>query len=202
MTRRLRLLYLVLRRSGFLSFFPGLLVWCFIPCITLTRLWSKGGAEALQVFAYASQILVPLCVILWPMGYLHGWLEGDACEALCSYSVYHKTCVGEMLVLGAIYVLMLFPVILFAVFVLGASWLEYFRLIIQAQFILGCFYFTAMGFRNVTIGSIPVIGYLFLCFCISGSAEFASFSIIEPHHLAEQHNPFYGHVQFHLNRRH
>lgn len=188
MIRRLRLLYLILRRSVFLSFFPVLVVCCFIPCITVTRLWNESDAEALQIFAYASQILVPLCAMLWPMGYLHVWLEGDAFEALRSYSTYHKTCVGELLVLSTIYMLMLFPVIMFAVFVLDASWLEYFRLIIQALFISGCFYFSAMAFRNVTIGSIPVIGYLFLCFCISGSAEFASISIIEPQHLADQHN--------------
>lgn len=190
MIRRIRLLYLVLRRSAFLSVFPVLVAYCFLPFITVARLMNKGDAEALQVFVYASQILLPLCAMLWPMGYLHVWVEGDACEALCSYSTYHKTCIGEMLVLNVIYELMLFPVILFAVFVLDASWLEYFRLMIQVQFILGCFYFAVMAFHNVTIGSIPVIGYLFLCFCISGSAEFSSFSVIEPQHLAEQHNWF------------
>lgn len=188
MKLRFRLLYLILRRSIFLSLLPILVAYCFLPSLTVTRLLKEGSSEALQIFVYASQILLPLCGILWHMGYLHIWIEGDSYETLCSYSAYHKSCIGEMIILSALYVLMLLPVILFAVLALNASWLEYVRLAIQIFFVSGFFYFVAIVFRNVTIGCIPVIVYLFFCFCISGSADFAAYSIIEPQHVAEQHN--------------
>lgn len=188
MKLRFRLLHLILRRSMFISLLPILVTCCFLPGLTVTKLLREGSSEALQVFVYASQILLPLCGILWHMGYLHIWIEGDACETLCAYSTHHKSCIGEMVILSVMYMLLLLPVILFAILVLNASWLEYVRLAIQIIFTSGFFYFAAMTFRNVTIGCVPVIGYLFFCFCIFGSAEFANYSIIEPHHTAEQHN--------------
>lgn len=45
-----------------------------------------------------------------------------------------------------------------------------------------------MLLKNVTIGCIPVVAYLLLCFYISGSADFASFSIIAPNLPAEFSN--------------
>lgn len=188
MKLRLRLLHLILRRSTFLSLLPILVACCFLPGLTVAKFLREGSSEALQVFVYASQILLPLCGILWHMGYLHIWIEGDTYETLCAYSTYHKSCIGEMIILSVMYMLLLFPVILLVVLTFNASWLEFVRLAIQIFFVSGFFYFAAMIFRNVTIGCIPVIGYLFLCFCICGSAEFASYSIIEPQHAAEQHN--------------
>lgn len=188
MKLRLRLIYLVLKRSTFLSILPIFVAYCFLPCLTIAKFLSIGSFEALRVFVYASQILFPLCGIFWNMGYLHIWIEGDTYETLCAYSTYHKSCIGEVIILSIIYLLMLLPTILLAVVLINASWLEYVRLAIQIFFIIGFFYFTAMTFQNVTIGCIPVIAYLFLCFCICGSAEFSVYSIFEPQHAAEQHN--------------
>lgn len=188
MKLRLRLLQLILRRSTILSLLPILVAYCFLPGLTAVKFLREGGSEALQIFVYAGQILFPLCAIFWPMGYLHIWVEGETRETLYSYSIYHKSCIGEMLILSGMYILLVFPVIVLSVLVLNASWLEYIRLVIQILSVAGFFYFCAMSFHNVTIGCIPVIGYLFLCFCISDSAEFAAYSIIEPQHYAEQHN--------------
>lgn len=188
MKLRLRLLYLILRKSKVLVLIPIFITYCFLPGITISKNFSVGSSEALQFFVYSSQVLLPLCSILWPMGYLHIWIEGDGCEALCAYSTRHKSCIGEVVLLCAIYLLMLLPTILFAVVLFDASWLESVRLAIQIFFVVGFFYFTAMVFGNITIGCIPVIAYLFFCFCISGSADFAAYSIIEPQHAAVQHN--------------
>lgn len=131
---------------------------------------------------------IPLCGLLWPMGYLHVWVEGDGCEALRACTKYHKTCVGELLLLCSAYLLMVFPTIAFAVIMFHLSWLEYMRLALQFSIIINFLYFMIMLLKNVTIGCIPVVAYLLLCFYISGSADFASFSIIAPNLPAEFSN--------------
>ena len=86
------------------------------------------------------------------------------------------------------YVLMVFPTIAFAVIMFHLSWLEYMRLALQFSIIINFLYFMIMLLKNVTIGCIPVVAYLLLCFYISGSADFASFSIIAPNLPAEFSN--------------
>ena len=100
----------------------------------------------------------------------------------------HKTCVGELLLLCSAYLLMVFPTIAFAVIMFHLSWLEYMRLALQFSIIINFLYFMIMLLKNVTIGCIPVVAYLLLCFYISGSADFASFSIIAPNLPAEFSN--------------
>ena len=83
---------------------------------------------------------------------------------------------------------MVFPTIAFAVIMFHLSWLEYMRLALQFSIIINFLYFMIMLLKNVTIGCIPVVAYLLLCFYISGSADFASFSIIAPNLPAEFSN--------------
>ncbi len=78
--------------------------------------------------------------------------------------------------------------IAFAVIMFHLSWLEYMRLALQFSIIINFLYFMIMLLKNVTIGCIPVVAYLLLCFYISGSADFASFSIIAPNLPAEFSN--------------
>ena len=185
MKHRVKLITIILRKCKMIGFFPFMVTYCILPCITLSKYFTVGASEACDTFIYMSQVFFPLCSLLWPMGYLHIWIEGDACESLHAYSKYHKSCIGEMLLLYGAYLLLISPIIIFAVILFQVSWLEFFRLIIQTCIVISFFYFMAMLFRNVTIGCIPVISYLFLCLYISGSAEFASFSIIEPTHPVE-----------------
>lgn len=63
----------------------------------------------------------------------------------------------------------------------GSGWSNY-------GIIINFLYFMIMLLKNVTIGCIPVVAYLLLCFYISGSADFASFSIIAPNLPAEFSN--------------
>ncbi len=91
-----------------------------------------------------TQVFIPLCGLLWPMGYLHVWVEGDGCEALRACTKYHKTCVGELLLLCSAYLLMVFPTIAFAVIMFHLSWLEYMRLALQFSIIINFLYFMIM----------------------------------------------------------
>lgn len=188
MSLRVKLLTIVLRRTRLLALLPFLIIYCLIPGVTLSKYFSAGVFEASATFIYSTQLLIPLCSILWPMGYLHIWIEGDGCETLRAYSLYHKSCTGEMLLLYGTYLFVILPIVLFAVVLLQVTWLEYVRLVIQITIVMCCFYFMALLFKNVTIGAIPVISYLFLCFCISGSADLSVLSILEPLKSAEESN--------------
>lgn len=188
MKRRMRLLAIILRNSRVLLWLPPVIAYVFIPFVTISKFRSHGIADAARCFIYLIQVLFPLCGLLLPMGYLHVWVEGDGCEALRSCSSHHKSCFGELLLLYALFTLMLVPVFVFSVILFDVSWFEFVRTVLQTGIILNVLYFMIMLSRNVTIGCIPVIAYIFFCFYISGSAEFASFSIIAPVIPAEQFN--------------
>lgn len=180
MRLRAKLLTVALRKSRLLTWIPVLVIYCLVPGATISTYLDEGAFEASNTFVYSTQLLFPVCSVLWPMGYLHIWIEGDGCEALRAYSMYHKSCTGEMLLLFGTYLGLILPTILFGTILCRISWLEYVRLSIQIAIAMCCFYFLAMLLKNVTLGSIPVLSYLFFCFCISGSADLASLSLLEP----------------------
>lgn len=173
MRLRLKLLRIILRNCKPLFFIPIIIAYCLLPGVSAFKYFYVDPSEARNTFIYMSQVFIPLCGLLWPMGYLHVWVEGDGCEALRACTKYHKTCVGELLLLCSAYLLMVFPTIAFAVIMFHLSWLEYMRLALQFSIIINFLYFMIMLLKNVTIGCIPVVAYLLLCFYISGSADFA-----------------------------
>ena len=171
MRLRLKLLRIILRNCKPLFFIPIIIAYCLLPGVSAFKYFYVDPSEARSTFIYMTQVFIPLCGLLWPMGYLHVWVEGDGCEALRACTKYHKTCVGELLLLCSAYLLMVFPTIA-----------------LQFSIIINFLYFMIMLLKNVTIGCIPVVAYLLLCFYISGSADFASFSIIAPNLPAEFSN--------------
>ena len=183
MRLRLKLLRIILRNCKPLFFIPIIIAYCLLPGVSAFKYFYVDPSEARSTFIYMSQVFIPLCGLLWPMGYLHVWVEGDGCEALRACTKYHKTCVGELLILCKAYIQNVIPTIMFHL-----SWLEYMRLALQFGIIINFLYFMIMLLKNVTIGCIPVVAYLLLCFYISGSADFASFSIIAPNLPAEFSN--------------
>lgn len=188
MRLRLKLLRIIMRNCKPLFFIPIIIAYCLLPGVSAIKYFYVDPSEARSTFIYMAQVFIPLCGLLWPMGYLHVWVEGDGCEVLRACTKYHKTCVGELLLLCSAYLLMVFPTITFAVIMFHLSWLEYMRLALQFSIIINFLYFMIMLLKNVTIGCIPVVAYLLLCFYISGSADFASFSIIAPNLPAEFSN--------------
>jgi len=184
MRLRLKLLRIILRNCKPLFFIPIIIAYCLLPGVSAIKYFYVDPSEARSTFIYMAQVFIPLCGLLWPMGYLHVWVEGDGCEALRACTKYHKTCVGELLLLCSAYLLMVFPTIIFAAIMFRVSW----RLALQFGIIINFLYFMIMLLKNVTIGCIPVVAYLLLCFYISGSADFASFSIIAPNLPAEFSN--------------
>ena len=188
MRLRLKLLSIIIRNCKPLFLIPIIIAYCLLPGVSAFKYFYVDPSEARSIFIYLSQVLIPLCGLLWPMGYIHIWVEGDGCEALRAYTKYHKTCVGELLLLCFAYLLMVFPTIVFAVIMFQLSWLEYVRLVLQFSAVINSLYFAVMLLKNVTMGCIPVIAYLLLCLYISGAADFASFSIIAPNIPAEYLN--------------
>lgn len=188
MKLRVKLVNIILRKNIVIVLLPVIIAYCLLPIISLVKYFSLGVSEARNIFIYMAQVFIPLCGLLWPMGYVHIWVEGNGCETLRACSTYHKSCIGELFLLYGVYLLIILPTIVFAVVLYQVSWLEYIRLILQFAIVINLFYFMVMLFRNVTIGCIPVIMYLLFCFYISGSADFSLFSIIEPNLPAEHSN--------------
>lgn len=186
--KRLQLIWLVLRRNRLLTAIPVVVAWVLIPYSALSARATYDIGEGGRSFIYASQMMLPICTILWPMAYLHNWVEGDGAEALRACDRYHKSCFIEVALFYAMMALLMLPTMLLGVTVFQLSWLEYGRLLLQCFSAAGAFYFCVMLCGNVTIGAIPVIGYLFFCIAIANEPDLAYMSIIEPNKVAEKAN--------------
>ena len=149
MRLRLKLLRIIMRNCKPLFFIPIIIAYCLLPGVSAIKYFYVDPSEARSTFIYMAQVFIPLCGLLWPMGYLHVWVEGDGCEALRACTKYHKTCVGELLLLCSAYLLMVFPTITFAVIMFHLSWLEYMRLALQFSIIINFLYFMIMLLKNV-----------------------------------------------------
>ena len=136
MRLRLKLLRIIMRNCKPLFFIPIIIAYCLLPGVSAIKYFYVDPSEARSTFIYMAQVFIPLCGLLWPMGYLHVWVEGDGCEALRACTKYHKTCVGELLLLCSAYLLMVFPTIIFAAIMFRVSWLEYVRLALQFGIII------------------------------------------------------------------
>lgn len=186
--KRLQLIWLVLRRNRLLTAIPAVVAWALIPYSALSAMAAYDIVDGATTFLYASQMMLPICAILWPMAYLHSWVEGDGVETLRACDLYHKSCFVEVVVFYAMMALLMLPTMLLGVKVFHLSWLEYGRLLLQCFSVAGAFYFCVMLCGNVTIGAIPVIGYLFFCIAIANEPDLAYMSIIEPNKMAEKAN--------------
>lgn len=153
--KRLQLIWLVLRRNRLLAAIPVVVAWVLIPYSALSAMATYDIGEGGRAFIYASQMMLPICTILWPMAYLHNWVEGDGAEALRACDRYHKSCFIEVALFYAMMALLMLPTMLLGVTVFQLSWLEYGRLLLQCFSAAGAFYFCVMLCGNVTIGGNP-----------------------------------------------
>ena len=78
----MKLLRIILRNCKPLFFIPIIIVYCLLPGVSAFKYFYVDPSEARSTFIYMTQVFIPLCGLLWPMGYLHVWVEGDGCEAL------------------------------------------------------------------------------------------------------------------------
>lgn len=185
MMKRLRLIRITFRRTLAQVLLPVGMLYGVLPAVAVSTYQAKDAAGSLSVLLYVAQALVPVCGILWPMAYLHPWVEGDSREALKACRGKYRTCLGEVLLLYVGYLAIQVPVFIAFFTVYGFFWMEFVRLSVQCLFVTAAFYAFAQLAGSVTIGSLPVIAYLLLCVCFAGKPELAGFSILSPYSMAE-----------------
>ena len=177
---RTHLIHIVLKRTPIQLILPFAVAYVILPTIGVMSYQSSGAADSQRMMIYAVQIFLPICALLWPMAYMQMWVDDDCIEALIACNHRHKSCLAEILLLYLLYVVMLLPPSAVFFITYGFLPLEYVRIAVQCLFATTVFYTATMLFRNVTLGSLPIITYLFICICFSGNTDFQALSIIKP----------------------
>lgn len=185
MMKRLRLIRITFRRTLAQVLLPVIMLYGVLPTVAVSTYQAKNAAGSLSVLIYVAQALIPVCGILWPMAYLHPWVEGDSREALQACRGKHRTCLGEVLLLYFGYILIQVPIFITFFAIYGFFWMEFVRLSVQCLFVIAAFYAFVQLAGSVTIGSLPVIAYLLLCVCFAGKPELTGFSILSPYGMAD-----------------
>lgn len=185
MRKRVRLIRLTFRRTLAQALLPVIMLYAVLPMVAAATYRPSDLSKSLSVLIYLAQALIPVCGILWPMAYLHPWVEGDSREALKACRGKGQTCLGEVVLLYLGYLILQVPVFMAFFAAYGFLWMEFVRLSAQCLFVLAAFYAFAQLSGSVTIGSLPVIAYLLLCVCFAGKPELAGFSILAPYVLAD-----------------
>lgn len=193
---RTRLIRIVLKRTPTQFILPLAVIYVVLPSIGIMSYQSSGVSESQNLMIYAAQVFLPICSLLWPMAYMQMWLDDDCVETLISCNRRHKSCLGELLLLYLGYMTMLLlPFVAFCI-VYGFVPLEYVRVGIQCLFATATLYAATQLLKNVTLSSLPIITYLFICVCFSGNSDFQLLSIIKPTtiytftELAESYIPY------------
>ena len=176
---RTRLIRIVLKRTPAQLILPLAVIYVVLPSIGIMSYQSSGVSESQNLMIYAVQVFLPICSLLWPMAYMQMWVDDDCVETLISCNRRHKSCLGELLLLYLGYMTMLLlPFVAFCI-VYGFVPLEYVRVGIQCLFATATLYAATQLLKNVTLGSLPIITYLFICVCFSWNPDFESLSIIK-----------------------
>ena len=75
MRLRLKLLRIIMRNCKPLFFIPIIIAYCLLPGVSAIKYFYVDPSEARSTFIYMAQVFIPLCGLLWPMGYLHVWVS-------------------------------------------------------------------------------------------------------------------------------
>lgn len=193
---RTRLIRIVLKRTPTQLILPLAVIYVVLPSIGIMSYQSSGVSESQNLMIYAAQVFLPICSLLWPMAYMQIWVDDDCAETLISCNRRHKSCLGELLILYLGYMVMFIPPFMIFCIIYGFVPLEYVRVGIQCLFAMATLYAATQLLKNVTLGSLPIITYLFICVCFSGNSDFEALSILKGNavssvcKLAQDYFPF------------
>lgn len=177
---RTRLIQIVLKRTPAQLLLPIVALYVVLPSIGIMSYQSSGVSESQNLLIYAAQVFLPICSLLWPMAYMQMWVDDDCVETLISCNRRHRSCLGELLLLYLVHMAMLLPPFIVFFVIYEFMPLEYIRIAVQCLFTIAVFYAATQLLKNVTLGSLPIITYLFICVCFSGNSDFQLLSIIKP----------------------
>lgn len=175
----LNILWIAMKKNPFHYIIPLIAVYVILPLIALSSLGCFGMERSSYMVVFAAQSIIPVMCLLFPMAHFNIWLGNNGWEALVASTNRRPICAEGVVMLFIGYATMLIPATFLFYSIYGFGLLEFLRLCSQCAFIMSLYYSCTTISRNVTLGSLPVVVYLFLCLCLYDRADFSIFSILD-----------------------
>lgn len=180
---RLRLILLTIRSLPVLFLIPVVISWIMVPLAAWGDYQAGNFAESARKLIAASQTLIPLISLLWPITYLQVFIEGDAKETLFSCRLRQPSLLPELMILTSGFCLLLLPSLFIIPSNLEISPYEVARLSLQILFFVGFLYLFTVAFNSVSMASMIVIAYLLFNILFASDIETGAYCMLRPHIL-------------------
>lgn len=181
---RLDIIKMAIRKNVLYSMLQLVIVYIALPIVSYVTLLEYPREQSCRVVVFVAQTLLPIFSMLLPISHFNIWLFNEGRESLIACSSKHRTCLGEVVILCLGMLLILLPAWGLFCCCYGFLWLELIRLFSQCCFVITSYYACTVLAKNVTLGAVPIILYLFMCICVSSKSGFEDLSIMELYELA------------------
>lgn len=176
---KLKIIWMAMKKNPFHYIIPLVAVYVILPLIALSSFNRFGMERSSYMVVFAAQSIIPVMCILFPMAHFNLCLGNEGWEAIVSCTNSQYAFAEGVVILFISHTIMLIPASFLFYSIYGFGLLEFLRLCAQCAFIMSLYYACTAISRNVTLGSLPVVLYLFLCLCLNDRAEFSVFSILD-----------------------
>lgn len=181
---RIEIIKMALRKNTLYCITQLVILYIVIPLVAYTTLLDYSREQSCRIVVFVAQALIPIFSLLLPMAHFNIWLFSEGWESLAACSNKHQSCSIETLILCFVMLLLLLPAWgLFCCFY-GFLWLELIRLFSQCCFVITLYYICAVLTKNVALGAIPIVLYVFMCICVGSNGLAQAISMIELYELA------------------
>lgn len=174
-----KIIGLAMKKNPLHFLMPLATVYIILPLIACSSFNRYGAEQSSYIVIFAAQSTIPVTCLLLPMAHFNLWLGNDGWEAIVSCTSKSHACAEGVVILFLSYTTMLIPTFFLFYTIYGFGLLEFLRLCSQCLFVMSTYYFCTIICRNVTLGSLPVVVYLFLCLCLYDRPEYKVFSILD-----------------------
>lgn len=181
---RIEIIKIALRKNAVYCMMQLIILYIAIPLVAYTTLLEYSREQSCRIVIFVAQTLLPIFSLLLPMAHFNIWLFSEGWESLVACSNKHRTCSVEVFILCFGMLLLLLPAWGLFCYCYGFLGLELIRLFSQCCFVITFYYVCAVLVKNVTLGAIPIVLYVFLCICVGSNASAKALSIIELYELA------------------
>lgn len=181
---RIEIIKVALRKNALYYIIQLVILYFVIPLVAYTTLLAYSREQSCRIVVFVAQALLPIFSLLLPMAHFNIWLFSEGWESLVACSNKHQSCSIEVIILCFGMLLLLLPAWGLFCCCYGLLWLELVRLFSQCCLVITFYYVCAVLAKNVTLGAIPVVLYVFMCICVGSNTSAQALSMIELYELA------------------
>lgn len=181
---RVEIIIMAIRKNIVYFIIQLVIIYLAMPLVVYTTILEYSLEQSCRIVVFVAQALLPLFSLLLPMAHFNIWLFAEGRESLIACSNKHRSCSGEVFALCFGTLLLLLPAWGLFCCCYGFLWMELIRLFSQCCFVITFYYVCAVLAKNVTLGAIPIILYVFMCICVDGNTSVQALSMIELYDLA------------------